>query len=125
MRRTEMEKKMTKATIQGIARKAGISITLIAAWSRSGSIHLEMAELPPEVAKKNMEYARENGYRENTLEVTRIIRKYNRQIKKLIAAIKAQGLIRGFWGRQNGDGTWDYTNREWTATDELVWNNID
>jgi hypothetical protein len=118
-------KNMTKTTIHKIANKAGISINLIKVWSNAGTINLEMADLTPDVAKRNMDHARETGYRGNTLEVTRSIRKYNRQLKKLMAAIKAQGLKADFWGRLGGDGAWNYTNQRRTYADELVWNNID
>jgi hypothetical protein len=118
-------KDMTKTTIQKIAYKAGISINLVKVRSRAGAINLEMADLAPNVARRNLDYVRETGYRRNTLEVTRIIRKYNRQLKKLMAAIKAQGFIVDFWGRLGGDGAWNYTNRRRTYEDELVWNNID
>jgi hypothetical protein len=49
-----------------------------------------MTELPPDVMKRQLDHCKEHGYRENTLEVQRLIRKYNRQVKKLLAVFKIQ-----------------------------------
>jgi hypothetical protein len=75
--------------------------------------------------KRLLDYCKENGYSKNTLEVQRIIRKYNRQVKNLIAVFKSRGLLKGFWGRQLGDGRWEYTDRWYSPTDELIANNMD
>jgi hypothetical protein len=116
---------MTKAMIQKIAREAGISITLVSVKQYQGNTYIKPAELPPDVAKRNLDYCREAGWRKNTVEVERINRRYNRQVKRLLAVLASRGKAAGFMGRQMGDGTWEYTSRPRTYTDELVFNNMD
>jgi hypothetical protein len=116
---------MTERTIKKIAREAGISISLVSAGQFREETSIRMIELPPDVMQRLLDYCKTNGYRENTLEVQRLIRKYNRQVKKLIAVFKAKGLLKGFWGRRLGDGRWEYTDRWYSPTDELVANNMD
>jgi DNA-binding LacI/PurR family transcriptional regulator len=119
------EETMTERTIKKIAREAGISISLVSAGQYRGETSIRMVELPPDVMKRLLDYCRENGYKRNTLEVQRLIRKYNQQVNKLIAVFKTRGLSNGFWGRQLGDGRWEYTDRWYSHTDELVANNMD
>jgi hypothetical protein len=116
---------MTERTIKKIAREAGISISLVNAGQYRGETSIRMIELPSDVMERLLEYCKVHGYRKNTLEVERIIRKYNQQVKKLMAVFKTRGLLKGFWGRQLGDGRWEYTDRRYSYTDELVANNMD
>jgi DNA-binding transcriptional MerR regulator len=120
-----MEKKITKATVKKMAKEAGVSITMVSVWNRSGSLEIERIDLPQDLAQKNMENQNITGNRYwNIPEVDRLVRKYNRQVKKLIAVLRKNGLYfrgRFLYGRQE----WTFTNREWTPTDELIWNNID
>jgi DNA-binding LacI/PurR family transcriptional regulator len=115
---------MTERTIKKIAGEAGISVSLVSARQCRGETRIRMAELPPDVMKRLADYCEENGYRRNNPEVRRIVRKYNRQTRKLMAVFKARGL-NGFWGRQTGDESWEYTDRRYSHTDELVANNMD
>jgi hypothetical protein len=111
---------MNKTGILKIAETAGISTSMVSITNRQGIIDIEIADFPPEVVKRNLE----SGERfKNTPEVDRLIRKYNRQSKKLIAALRQQGV--SFWGRLRGSGSWDYTSRKPTYMDHLVRNNID
>ena len=110
---------ITPSKVRKIAQQKGISITLVSIFKSRGDLYLEMADLPPDVQKRNLE----SGLRRNTVEADRIIRKYNRQAKKIAAALRELGVKIG--GRPYGSGEWGYTTREWTNSDELVWNNID
>jgi hypothetical protein len=116
---------VTERTIKKIAREAGISIGLVSVGQYRGETLIRMAELPPDVMKRLLDYCKENGYRNNTPEVQQIVRKYNRQVNKLMGVFKTKGLLKRFWGRRLGDGRWEYTDRRYSPSDELVANNID
>ena len=110
---------ITAAKARKLAQEKGISITMVSIFREYGDLYLEMTELPHDVVKRNLE----SGERRNNLEVTRLVRKYNRQARKIVSALRAYGLeIRGMI---RGSGEWDYTTRRWTVSDELAWNNID
>jgi hypothetical protein len=112
--------KITQAAVKRIAEEKGISITLLLFQTLNGNLYLEMADFPPDVIKRNLE---SGMYRRNTVEVERLIRKYNRQIRRITAALRANGVR--LLGRQRGDGAWEYTTRAQNYTDFLVANNID
>ena len=118
---TEDEKAwlLRPSTIIKMAQRRGMSITLVSMHKEAGNLYFEMANLPPDVQKRNLE----SDCRRNTVEVDRIVRKYNRQARKLVAALRGLGVM--IYGRCTGSGEWDYTTRMPTASDELVWNNID
>ena len=116
---------MTVAKVRKIAKEKGISITMVSVSKSYGGLCLEMVELPTEVIKRNLESEGHQNYGNgNTIEVTRLIRKYNRQAKKIVAALIASG-VEPIRGRVYGSGEVAYTTRRWTASDELAWNNID
>jgi len=110
---------MTVATVKNIAKNKGISISMVSVKRRYGEIDLDMIDLPPDMIDRNIR----NKGRGNTVEVDRAIRKYNRQILKITAALTAAGYA--MYGRKYGNGTWSFTSHEPTASDILVWNNID
>lgn len=110
---------MTITTVKKIAREKGISITMVSLFRRDGNIEIEMADLPRDMVERNL---RSDGHG-NTVEVDRAIRKYNRQARKLTAALRRNGML--LWGRCWGSGEWAYTTRKPTASDVLIWYNID
>ena len=110
---------MTAAFARRIATEKGISTTMVSIAKRRGDLYINMIELPPEVIKRNLE----SGERRNNTETDRLIRKYNRQSKKIAAALRAAGVEIG--GTLRGSGVWDYSTRRWTASGELARNNID
>jgi len=110
---------MNKREVLKLAKQRGISLTLVSIQKEAGELYFRMADLPPDVQKRNLE----SGCRRNTVEVDRIVRKYNRQTRKIVAALRGLGVM--VFGRLTGSGEWDYTTRRPTATDELIWNNVD
>ena len=115
-----MEKRMTRAMLGKLAKEAGISITLIDAKRYRGETCISMVDLPVNLAVRNL--ASGERYR-NIPEVDRLIRKYNRQARKLIAVLKKQGI--SLWGIKYGSGEWSYTTRKPNYSDWLVANNLD
>jgi len=113
--------KLTAATVKRIAREKGISITMVSVYSRHGILDISMKDLPPDMIDRNLRNAIPG--QGNTAEVNRAIRKYNRQARKIAAALRIEGYF--LWGRCFGNGAWSYTSQEPTAHDELVLNNID
>ena len=109
---------MTKAQIQKIAKANGLDISLISIRKCSGTIRLEMADLPADLAKRNIEYYYENC--EQLPEVEKTIKKYNQQAKKLLAVM---GLKH--WGLKTGTGAWDYELGEMSYSTRLALYNID
>jgi hypothetical protein len=115
-----MKNRLTKTMIAKLAKEAGISITLVKAGQSKGETSINMADLPPDAAARNL--ASGNRYR-NTTEVERLVRKYNRQARKLTAVLRRHGFFLG--GRKYGSGEWSYTTRKPNYSDWLVANNID
>jgi hypothetical protein len=110
---------ITVKAVRKIAREKGIGITTISVTRRDGNMYLEMTDLPRDMIERNLR----NDGRGNTVEVDRAIRKYNRQARKLSAALRKNGIM--LWGRCWGSGAWGYTTRKPTYMDELATNNID
>jgi hypothetical protein len=96
---------ITVKAVRKIAREKGISISMISVFREEGNLYLEMAELPQEVIKRNLE----SGDNWNNTEVCRLIRKYNSQARKIVAALRNIGLE--ISGRLRGSGEWGYTTR--------------
>jgi len=116
--------KLTAATIKRIAKEKGISITMVSAKTRYGILDIEMAELPADVIERNFENAYSRGNAGcNTFEVQRAIKKYNRQARKLVAALKIAGFL--MWGRRFGNGEWTYASQEPSYSERLAMDNID
>ena len=109
---------MTKAQIQKIAKANGLDISLISIRKCSGTLRFEMADLPADLAKRNIDYWYENGYQ--LPEVEKIIKKYNQQANKLL---KLLGLKH--WGLKTGTGAWDYELGEMSYSTRLALENID
>jgi len=111
--------KLSAATVRKIAKEKGISITMVSVIDRYGILELEMADLPQDMIDRNLS----NTGRGNTAEADRAIRKYNRQVRKIVAALQIAGFF--MWGRCFNYGPWRYMSEKPTASDELVLNNID
>jgi len=110
---------MTVKTVKKMATEKGISITLIAITRWSGNLYFDMSDLPQDMIERNLR----NKGRGNTVEIDRVIRKYNKQVRKLAAALRVNGIF--LWGHCGGSGVWGYTTRKPTYSDELAMNNID
>lgn len=109
---------MTKQQIVKTAKQNGIDLSLISIFKRSGTIHIEMADLPADLAKKNLAYYDETN---NQLpEVEKMIKKYNRDAKKLMKALGVK-----WWAFKTGYGAWDYRLGEMSESTKLAFNNID
>jgi len=115
--------KLTAATVKRIAREKGISITMVSVCTRYGILDMGMKDLPLDMIERNIQNNWDNPGRGNTAEVNRAIRKYNRQARKIVAALRNAGFF--MWGRCFGNGEWSYTFQKPTYSDELVLNNID
>jgi len=116
--------KLTAATAKKIAREKGISISMVSAKTNYGVLDLEMIELPADVIERNLENpdSRGNGGI-NTVEVARLLKKYNRQVKKIVAALRIAGFF--MWGRRFGNGEWVYAGQEPSCSERLAMANID
>lgn len=109
---------MTKKQIEKIAQQNGIDLSLIYIFKRCGTMHIEMADLPADLAKKNIAYYDETN---NQLpEVEKMIKKYNREAKKLLKALNVK-----WWAFKTGYGAWDHRLGEMSESTKLAFNNID
>lgn len=112
---------MTKSQIQKIAKANGLDISLVSIRKNSHTIQFDMTDLPDDLVKRNLENFWERTG--NIPEVERIIKKYNRQVKKLVKALEAEGET--VWGMLCGDGTWHYELGAMSYSTELALANID
>lgn len=109
---------MTKKQIEKTAQEHGISITLVEIKKASGTIRFEKKDLPADLAKKNVAHYYETG--EQLVEVERMIRKYNRQVKKLLKVLGVE-----YWGFRTGYGAWVYQLGAMSNSTKLAFANID
>ena len=109
---------MTKTTITKVAKENGIALDLIKIYRTDGTYGFEMANLPSDMVKANIEYYDRNG--EQLPEVEKMVRKYNREVKKLLKALGEK-----YWGFRCGDGTWQYELGEQSYSTKLAFANID
>lgn len=109
---------MTKATITKTAKENNINLTLIKISRCSGTYRFEMADLSADLIKKNLAYYYETG--DQLPEVENIIKKYNREVKKLLKALGVK-----YWGLKTGSGEWDYKLGEQSYMTKLALANID
>ena len=109
---------MTKKQIEKTAQEHGISITLVEIKKADGTFRFEMKDLPRDLRKANIAHYYETG--EQLVEVERMIRKYNRQAKKLL---KVLGLKH--WGFRTGYGAWEYQLGAMSYSTKLAFMNID
>lgn len=109
---------MTKKQIENIAKQNGIDITLVSIIKCSGTWRFEMADLPADLAKKNIAYFYENN--DQLPEVLAMIKKYNRQVKKLLKALGVK-----HWGFKTGYGAWDYQLGAMSESTKMAFANID
>lgn len=109
---------MTKKQIEKAAQAHGISITLVEIKKASGTFRFEMKALPAELAKKNIAHYYECN--EQLVEVERLIRKYNRQVRKLLKVLGVK-----YWGFRTGYGEWQYQTGAMDYSTKLAFMNID
>ena len=111
---------MTKKQIEKAAQQHGISITMVEIKKNktAGEWRFEKKELPRELAQRNIAHYYETG--EQLVEVERMIRKYNRQVKKLLAVLGVK-----YWGYRGGAGDWVYQLGAMDYSTELAFANID
>lgn len=107
---------MTKATITKTAKEKGISLDLIKITRRNGTYDFDMVDLPADMVKANLECSDDH----NLPEVDKMIRKYNREVKKLLKTLDVE-----YWGFQGGDGAWHYELGEQSYASKLAFANID
>ena len=107
---------MTKATIKKAAKTAGVDLSLITITKIGGVYGLEDADLPADLARRNVEYEGPG----QLPEVEKRIRQYNRAVKKLVKAIGGE-----YHGFKTGYGAWHYTLSSMTAGERLAALNID
>lgn len=107
---------MTKATIKKAAKAAGVDLSLIKITKIGGIYGLEDADLPTDLAKRNVEY---KGVGQLP-EVEKRISQYNRAVKKLVKAIGGE-----YYGFKTGYGARHYTFGSMTAGERLAAANID
>lgn len=107
---------MTKTTINKVAKSAGIDTSLIKITKVGGVYGIEDADLPADLARRNVEYEGPG----QLPEVEKIIRAYNRAAKKLVKAINSE-----YHGYKTGYGAWHYTLASMTAGERLAALNID
>lgn len=109
---------MTKAQVQKIAKANSLDISLVSIRKCNGTLRFEMADLPADLIKRNLENFWATN--EQLPEVEKAIKKYNRQVKKLL---KVLGLKH--WGIRTGTGAWDYELGEMSYSTRLALDNID
>lgn len=109
---------MTLKQIKNIAKKEGIDLSLISIHKRFGEWHIEMCDLPKDLSSRNIAYYDQN--RQQLPEVEKMIRKYNREAKKLMKALNTP-----HWGLKTGYGEWIYKTGSMDESTRLALNNID
>lgn len=109
---------MTKKQIVNAAEKNGIDLSLITIRRSCGTYRFEMADIPKEMASRNISFYYETG--SQLPEVEKLIRKYNRDVKKLLKVLNVK-----HWGLKTGYGAWDYTLGTMDESTKLALNNID
>lgn len=109
---------MTKKQIEATAKRAGIDLSLISIRRSCGTYRIEMADLPKELANRNIASYEQSG--QQLPEVEKLIRKYNRDAKKLLKALHT-----AHWGVMAGYGAWAYTLGEMDESTRLALNNMD
>lgn len=109
---------MTKAQVQKIAKGSGVDISLISIRKSNGTLRFEMADLPADLIKRNIDHYDETN--EQLPEVLKAIKRYNSQVKKLLKALNVK-----YWGIRTGTGAWDYELGEMSYSTRLALDNID
>ena len=98
------------------AKAAGVDLSLIKITKIGGVYGLEDADLPADLAKRNIEYEGAG----QLPEVEKRINQYNRAVRKLVKAIGGE-----YHGFKTGYGAWHYTFGSMTAGERLAAANID
>lgn len=111
---------MTKKQVLKIAAENNVNTDRMNIYKKGGLIHIEMAEIPDELIKKNLDPTFNPSRYKNIPEIDRFIRKYNRQANRLV---KILGI--GFCGFKAGSGEWYYREGGFTQSEELAFANID
>lgn len=111
---------MTVREVKAFCNEHQINADRMKIYKHGGLIHIEMADIPKELIEKNLKEYEETGSRRNIPEIDRLIRRYNRQAKRLVKLLPI-----GFCGFRCGTGEWDYREGSFTASEELAFNNMD
>ena len=111
---------MTVKEVKTFCKEHGINADRMKIYKHGGLIHIEMADLPQDLVKKNLEEYYATGHDRNIPEIDRLIRRYNRQAARLVKLLPV-----GFCGIRTGSGEWEYREGGFTYTEELIFNNMD
>ena len=111
---------MTKREVLKIAAANNVNTDRMNIYKKGGLIHIEMAKIPEELIRKNLDPEYNPNPYENIPEIDRLIRKYNRQAKRLV---KVLGI--GYCGWKAGSGEWFYREGGFTQSEELAFANMD
>lgn len=108
---------MNTRQAKAICKAHNINAKRIKFYTHGGKLHLEMAEIPADLIKRNLESG--ERYR-NIPEIDRLIRRYNRQAERFI---KLSGIA--FCGYMTGTGEWQYREGDFTGAERLASMNMD
>lgn len=111
---------MTVREVKNFCKEHGINSDRMKIYKHGGLIHIEMADIPKELIKKNLEEYHATGHNRNIPEIDRLIRRYNRQAHRLVKLLPI-----GFCGFRCGTGEWEYREGGFTWSEKLSFNNMD
>lgn len=111
---------MTVREVKAFCMEHGINQDRMKIYKHGGLIHIEMADIPEDLIKKNLAEYEQTGRARNIPEIDRLIRRYNRQAARLVKLLPA-----GFCGFRCETGEWQYREGGFTAGEELAFLNID
>ena len=111
---------MTKKEVLKIAAANNINADRMSIYKRRGLIHIEMAEIPKDLIKKNLDPEYNPNPDRNIPEIDRLIRRYNRQASRLVKALGTE-----FCGWKAGSGEWYWREGNFTHTEKLAFANMD
>lgn len=111
---------MTVREVKTFCKEHNINSDRMKIYKHGGLIYIEMADIPQELIKKNLEEYHATGKDRNIPEVDRLIRRYNRQAYRLVRLLPIK-----FCGFCCGSGEWEYREGDFTWTEKLAHMNID
>ena len=111
---------MTKKEVLKIAAANNVNTDRMNIYKKRGLIHIEMAEIPAELIKKNLDPEYNTNPYGNIPEVDRLIRRYNRQASRLVKVLGIE-----YCGWQAGSGEWYYREGGFTHSEKLAFANMD
>ncbi len=109
-------KKITRAAIKKAAIKANVDLSLIKITLAGGVYGIEDADLPADLSQKNVEFEGPG----QLPEVEAIIRKYNREARKLVNALDCE-----YWSYKTGYGAWCFVLGPMSNGEKLAFANMD